>query len=942
MTIATGSHLGPYEILSALGAGGMGEVYRAKDARLNREVAIKVLPASFANDADRLRRFEQEARATSALSHPNILTVHDIGTHEGSPYIVSELLDGEELRAQLNEGALPVRQALDYAQQITQGLSAAHEKGITHRDLKPENLFVTHAGRIKILDFGLAKLKPRKPAGSADSQSPTRMPQTDPGTVMGTVGYMSPEQVRGQDVDPRSDLFSFGAILYEMLTGKRAFQGESMAETMTAIVKEEPPEITETNSKVPPQLERIVRRCLEKKPERRFHSAHDLAFALEALSTPSGSQAIPATLPIVTEGARESGQRLNRERSIWIAVTVLLALAATALGWWLAARSRSTPSSALHVQIDPRPAQGFQRATLHTFTFTPDGRAMIFTGTDGATRRLYRRQLDQAEATPIAGTEGAAGPFLSPDGAWVGFWADGALKKVPLGGGAAQTLHDLRSTASPDTVAMAWYNELGPASDMIYGATWLPGDTIVYGRFASGLWVIPANGGAPRSLTQTKNDAGEFAHRLPHVLPGGEAILFTVQKSLLGRASIEALVLKTGERRPLVEDGTDARYAPSGHLLFAREGALFAVRFDPVSLRVSGEPSRVLPDLMHAISGHGPGWASGVAQFDVSADGTLAFLPGGTIPVPPFRIAWVGRGGRIEPIDVEPMGYLSPKISPDGLRVAVTGKRTTEQMTTLYMLDLARGVLTPVMKDAIFALWTPDGSRLVAAMGQWQGRGQGGGQGQEIYAIPVAGSGQPERLIPSQFLLWPGSISGDGRWLAYVESNPVTGNDIWVAGLNPVVAPQPFIQTPAIESFPAFSADGRWLAYSVVENGTPEVYLQQFPGPGRREQVSKGGGYAPLWSPDGRTLFYMSPNRRKIFVVSVMLGNPIRVGQPEVFAEGDFASSTPVTGYDISRDGRRLLMTLPMPADAEARSGGSATSPLQLQLLLNAQSMLPR
>jgi eukaryotic-like serine/threonine-protein kinase len=489
---------------------------------------------------------------------------------------------------------------------------------------------------------------------------------------------------------------------------------------------------------------------------------------------------------------------------------------------------------------------------------------------------------------------------------------------------------------------MAWSNELGHASDLIYGATWLPDDTIVYGRFAGGLWVIPANGGAPRSLTQTKNDAGEFAHRLPHVLPGGEAILFTVQKSLLGRTSIEALVLKTGERRQLVEDGTDARYAPSGHLLFARQGALFAVRFDPLSLRVMGEPSRVLPDVMHAISGYSPAWASGAAQFDLSTDGTLAFLPGGTIPAPPFRIAWVARGGRIEPIDLEPMSYLSPKISPDGLRVAVAGKRAAEPMTTLYIIDLARGVSTPVMKDALFAQWTPDGSRLVAAMGQGRGPGQGQGQGQEIYAIPVTGSGQPERLVASQFLLWPGSISGDGRWLAYVESNPVTGSDIWVAGLNPVVAPQPVVQTPAIESYPVFSADGRWLAYNVVENGTPEVYVQPFPGPGMREQVSKGGGFAPLWAPDGRSLFYMSPDRRKIFVVSIGLGDPIRVGQPEVFAEGDFGNSTPVTGYDVSKDGRRLLVTLPMPKDAEARSGDSATSPLQLQLILNAQSMFPR
>jgi eukaryotic-like serine/threonine-protein kinase len=937
MTLAAGTRMGRYEIRSKIGAGGMGEVYRARDEKLNRDVAIKVLPASLSQDQDRLRRFEQEAQAAGALNHPNILAVYDVGTHNGAPYIVSELLEGEELREQLNDGSLPQRKALDYAQQIAQGLAAAHERGITHRDLKPENLFVTTDGRVKILDFGLAKLsEPPAVAGGLNSEAETRRPLTDPGTVMGTVGYMSPEQVRGHEADHRSDIFSFGSILYEMLSGQRAFRRDTMAETMTAILKEDPPDITETNSKVPAQLERIVRRCLEKKPERRFHSAHDLGFALEALSMSSGSQETAAMLPSVTEGAGLSRQWLNRERSIWIAVIVLLALAATTLGWWLAARSRTAPSSALHVQIDPRPAQGFQRATLPVFTFTPDGRAIIFAGTDGTTRRLYRRQLDQAEATPIAGTEGAAGPFMSPDGAWIGFCADGALKKVPLGGGAAQTLHDLRSTTSPDVVAMGWSTEVGQASELAYGATWLAGDTIVYGRFAGGLWTIPANGGAPRSLTQTK--PGEFAHRLPHALPSGEAILFTVQKLLGGRANIiEALVLKTGERRTLVEDGTDARYAPSGHLLFARQGALFAVRFDPVSLRVSGEPSRVLPDVMQAIYGSAPGRASGVAQFDISADGTLAFLPGGTISAQPNRMAWVERGGRIEPLDVEPMHYLFPKISPDGKRVAVTGQRSTEE-TTLYIIDLARGVSAPVMKGAHFALWAPDGSRLVAATAKAVGQEQGQG----IYSIPVTGSGQPERLVASQFLLWPGSISGDGRWLAYVESNPVTGNDIWVAGLNPVVAPQPIIQTPAIESYPVFSADGRWLAYNIVENGTPEVYVQPFPGPGRRERVTKGGGYSPLWAPDGRSLFYMSPDRRKIFVVSISVGDPIHVEQSEVFAEGDFSGTTPVTGYDVSKDGRRLLVTLRMPEDAASRSGGSAASPLQLQMILNAQSMLPK
>jgi hypothetical protein len=404
-------------------------------------------------------------------------------------------------------------------------------------------------------------------------------------------------------------------------------------------------------------------------------------------------------------------------------------------------------------------------------------------------------------------------------------------------GSAAETLHDLRATASADAVAMGWGNELGSVTDVFYGAAWLADDRIVYGRFAGGLWAIPSSGGAPRRLTDTRE--GELAHRTPRALPGGGAILFTVQASLLGELSaIDALVLDTGERRRLVEGGSDGRYA-AGHLLFAREGALYAVAFDPASLGVRGEPFRVLPDVMHAVHGNSPGASSGIAQFDLSADGTLAFLPGGPLWASTQDLAWVERGGRIERLDVRPMSYLAPKVSPDGRRLAVAGKSGTEAANAVYTIDLARGIPTMIARDAVFPLWAPDGSRLIAALRQATGQ-------QDIYAIPLAEAGEPSRIVGSRFPLFPGSISPDGRWLAYVESNPATGNDIWVVGLDPVADPRPVVQTPANEGYPAFSPDGAWLAYTSTDGGVAEVYVQPFPGPGRREQVSTGGGTSPV------------------------------------------------------------------------------------------------
>src|SRR5262245_22588435 len=430
MAIATGARFNHYEILSPLGAGGMGVVYRARDERLRRDVAIKVLPADFANAPDRLHRFEQEAHATSALNHPNILTIYDIGAQDGAPFIVSELLDGAELRAQLEQGALSARRALEYAQQITAGLAAAHEKGIVHRDLKPENLFITTDGRVKILDFGLAKLRPPQ-ADGVDKDALTQKKITDPGVVMGTVGYMSPEQVRGQETDHRADIFAFGVILYEMLSGRRTFNGESAVEVMNAILKEDPPELSESNTKISPQLEKLVRRCLEKQPERRFQTAYDLGFALEALSTPSNSR---LETPAV-ETSSATPLRSGREKW-WMGATAVLLLVTLGVLWAYFTRQPATDARVMKLSILPP-----ENEILGGIALSPDGRRLAFTATDSTGKsRLYLRPLDALTAQSLAGADGAAYPFWSPDSRFIGFFAEGKLKKIAASGGPAQTL----------------------------------------------------------------------------------------------------------------------------------------------------------------------------------------------------------------------------------------------------------------------------------------------------------------------------------------------------------------------------------------------------------------------------------------------------------------------------------------------------------------------
>lgn len=655
MMISSGTRLGHYEILSRIGAGGMGEVWRAKDARLNREVAIKVLPASLASDADRLRRFEQEALATSALNHPNILTIYDIGTYEGGPYIVSELLDGEDLRAALKDGGFPARSAIDYAQQITRGLAAAHEKGIVHRDLKPENLFLTKDGRIKILDFGLAKLTQSK-SGRVETQAPTTPLPTESGVVMGTVGYMSPEQVRGQDADHRVDIFSFGVILYEMLNGKRAFQGESSVEVMNAILKDDPMQVSGSNSSISPGLEKIVSRCLEKKPGPRFHSAHDLGLAIEAVAassalTSSGA-AVSLPAPEETEQKRAWWPRTVRERLGWVITGTLLLALLAALPFAVAYfRRPAAVDDVVRLVVLPPERTTFSvgpaaAASMPQPTLSPDGRLLAFVSVGEDSKQiLWVRPLASVEVRMLVGTEDASYPFWSPDSRFIGFFAGSKLKKIDAQGKSVQVLCDA----------------LHPR-----GGSWNADGLILFSpHYDDVLFSVSAAGGPPTPVTSLNSARQEYSHQWPYFLPDGRHFLYHVRSSQKENGGIFVGSLDSKSTQRLHGADSNAAYAPAGYLLFRREDrSLVAQPFDSRSLQLSGEPIPVVEQVRYDLLREH-------AAFSVSQNNVLAFASSR----PNAELLWFNREGKRLGSVGDPGLYLVPSLSPDEKRLAVAYRR---------------------------------------------------------------------------------------------------------------------------------------------------------------------------------------------------------------------------------------------------------------------------
>jgi serine/threonine protein kinase/Tol biopolymer transport system component len=882
--ISAGARFGPYEILGLIGAGGMGEVYRARDERLKRDVAIKVLPSLFTQDPDRLRRFEQEAHAAGGLNHPNILAIHDTGSRDGTPYVVSELLEGETLRSRLAMGALPARKAIDYAVQVARGLAAAHEKGIVHRDLKPENLFITKDGRVKILDFGLAKVTRPEDGLARASAAPTATAGTEPGVIMGTVGYMSPEQVRGQPADGRSDIFSFGAILYEMLSGKRAFHGNSAADTMSAILKEEPPDLSSTNRSVSPGLERIVRHCLEKIPEERFQSARDLAFDLEALSGLSGQSPAAGVSP---------GLHLLRLPAPALgAIALGLIAAGIGLGFLLRAGVGSlfpgSPSLPLVSRVALTVSSSDEVSLSDSPAISPDGRSIVYVAQRGkGNQQLFLHRLDAWAAAPVAGTEGASCPFFSPNGLWIGFMADGSIRKIPVGGG------------TPVTICS---KPFAPRSSSLAGASWGTGDLIVFSELstlAGGLMRVSASGGEPQPLTKGTTKPDDLGHFWPEILPDGKAAIFTVFTGKKGpdENDIAVVQLATGEKKILIKGGSYARYVATGHLVFARGGALLAIAFDPKRLEVKGAPFEVERGISHSRNGN--------AGFAVSRDGTLVSVD----HIAQTRsLLWVDRKGNTNPMTSLKRAYFWPKFSPDGTRVAIG---VEEDSGDVLVLDLARDSLTRVTfgGEDECPTWSPDGKRLVYASLR-------GDRVLKMFVRPSDGSGSDE-LLPCPPRSIPVSWSPDGRFLAFYSWNqrPL---QIWLYPIGTGEPARPLIQNAFNNLMPRISPDGNWMAYMSNETGQDEVYVTSFPDAKGKWQVSqgKGGGHDPLWAHNGREIFYRQAD--KIMAVKVRTAPTFSEDRPELLFEHPYYDE-----WDVAADGRFAMVT------------DEKISPTHLNLLLN-------
>jgi len=890
MTLAAGTRFAEYEIVGSIGAGGMGEVYRAHDARLHRDVALKVLPDLPGGGADRLARFEREAQLLAALNHSNIASIHGVREHAGVTALVLELVEGPTLADRLARGPLPIADALDIARQLATALECAHDRGIVHRDVKPANIKVTDDGHVKVLDFGLAKALDGDRLSAQDPSASTALGLgTEAGVILGTAPYMSPEQAKGLPVDRRADIWAFGCVLYEMLVGRRAFAGNSLSELLAAILTREV-EFSAVPAGTPSRVRELLKRCLDRDPKQRLR---DIGEARIVLEHPGAKEPEPATHRSVT-------------RATWVVAGVGAGALIGALAFAIWTRTGDEGVRApVHLSMSLTPAErltgdAYQRPILRGFSIASDGRFIVFGGWKKDQAIIYRRALAEKIASPITGSEGGQYPFLSPDGRWVGFFANDALLKVPIDGGTPSTV-----CAIPASAGAAFA-----------GASWGDDGTIVFGLERGPLWQVQSSGGSPKRLTELGERRHEISHRLPHHLPGARGLLFTATAGPMELGRI--VVLATGAREPrtLVQNAADARYA-DGRVLYVRNGSLFAASFDLGQLTMTGAETRLVERVMQSSGDDNPEVNIGTAQFDVSDSGALVYAEGGTFPPHMNRLLWVDRNGRSSSIGEREPNLLGARLSPDGNKVAVALINNEREPIRIY--DLERGGFTGlpgVQGEAVFPVWTPDGRQLVFA---WNRDG-----GTNVYAVPLDGSAAPIRVTNGLTTAIPGDVSPDGRWLASVVMSRETGMDIYIAPLDRSGPLQPLVATTGNDAHPAFSPDGRWLAYTSNLTGEMQVFITAFPGPGPRIQVSTAGGVVPVWSTDGRRLTYVS---HRVLVEATVQTTPLRVSPPTRILPFEYLVPGPTRSHDAAPDGRRFLVTT-----WESRPDQPVTS---LQVVLN-------
>ena len=912
MAIGPGSRFGPYEVTALIGEGGMGKVWRAHHAGLKRDDALKVIPDAFASDPDRLARFQREAQVLASLNHPNIAHVYGLEHANGVQALVMELAEGPTLADRIAQGPIPVDEALSISRQIAEALQAAHEQAIIHRDLKPANIKLRPDGTVKVLDFGLAKaLEPANAVSPNISQSPTITSpamMTGVGMLLGTAAYMSPEQARGKPVDTRTDIWAFGCVLYEMLTGRRAFGGDDVSDVLASVLAREP-DWTLLPADVSPVLAIFIKRCLHKDRKQRIGDVQSLRLALDGAFDPAVTQGRAVPIP----------QPRFQRRAAMAAIGVAL-MASTGFAVWTMTR----PDLPLPIRLTLALPAGetVTRGSDSNLAITPDGSRIVFIAGESQ-NQIYVRAMDQLDARRIAGPATPRLPFISPDGNWIGFFdAPAVLKKVSVNGG-------------PPVAICTLVGAPGAAGGGPRGASWSPDDTIIFATndATTGLLRVSAGGGEPEILTKPDPGKGEADHFWPEVLPGGNAVLFTIVAAggspfnsgrSIENAQVAVLDLRTGEQKVLIQGGSNPRYVTTGHIVFGAAGTLRAVVFDLARLEVKSDPIPVLEGIETTVTGG--------ATFAVSQDGALTYVQGGAASSSEMArtLVWVDRNGREEAIPAPPRAYLYPKISPDGSRVALDVR---DQESDIWVWDFTRTTLTRFTFDPgidSFPTWTPDGKRIAFASEE---------AGKSVLAWQAAdGTGAVERLTETTTSKTPGSFLPDGTRLLFREVAPQsTGYDISVLGLETPRRTTPLVQTMFTEYNPEVSPDGRWLAYESNESGQFEVYVRPLPDVNAgRWQVSTGGGRQPLWARNGRELFYASlAGPRQIMAVPIQPGPTFSFGNPHTIIDRPGYVGAPATpvglsgrSYDVSTDGQRFLM-IKQPSSADA------AGPAQIVVVLN-------